>query len=419
MVAKREPTTTIPLLDRYCSMYQDIFLNDVRSFEHFKFMQMGVLSDIKRKSLPSIAEAVGITNEQALHHFISNSFWDTDTLRERREDLIFDSLKGKKITLCIDETGDEKKGTKTDYVARQYIGNLGKLASGIVTVHAVGVYRGITFPLGFEIYKPKTRLKEEDKYKTKIEMAVALTNKFLNKGLLVSLVVADALYGEASEFTACLNGFQLDYIVGIRSNHGVWMPNEQKIKYTGWRKFKQKMSGRKEGERYVREVIYGKRHHIRYFEITTDKKNRASENTWNIMTNKKEGDSVEIAKLYTERGWIECTFRQAKTELGWKDYRFTSYRNIERWWENVLCAYIFISLRTLFAESFQETPLSEKNQQKENLPKGWKFRLNQIRFLILPFICLGLLDGWISYFSIPHLRSSLITLISLVNTSFG
>jgi SRSO17 transposase len=39
----------------------------------------------------------------------------------------------------IDETGDRKKGNKTDYVKRQYIGNLGKIENGIVAVTAYGV----------------------------------------------------------------------------------------------------------------------------------------------------------------------------------------------------------------------------------------------------------------------------------------
>ncbi|PJI52243.1 hypothetical protein CTI14_45600, partial [Methylobacterium radiotolerans] len=35
----------------------------------------------------------------------------------------------------IDETGDRKYGTHTAHVGRQYLGSLGKVDSGIVTVH--------------------------------------------------------------------------------------------------------------------------------------------------------------------------------------------------------------------------------------------------------------------------------------------
>lgn len=66
---------------------------------------------------------------------------------------------GKRNILCIDETGDKKKGKATDYVTRQYTGNLGKTENGIVSVNTYGLVDGITYPLMFEIFKPKNRLK--------------------------------------------------------------------------------------------------------------------------------------------------------------------------------------------------------------------------------------------------------------------
>jgi len=84
-------------------------------------------------------------------------------LRTLRLELI---LHGRPIILIIDETGDKKKGNKTDYVKRQYIGNLGKTENGIV-VTAYGVFSGMTFPLLFEVYKPKERLKPGEQYQTR------------------------------------------------------------------------------------------------------------------------------------------------------------------------------------------------------------------------------------------------------------
>ena len=65
------------------------------------------------------------------------------------------------ITVIIDETGDRKKGKKTDYVARQDLGSIGKIDNGIVSVNAYGVYQNITFPLIFKVFKPKGTLKQE------------------------------------------------------------------------------------------------------------------------------------------------------------------------------------------------------------------------------------------------------------------
>ena len=76
------------------------------------------------------------------------------------------ALKGKKIFLIIDAPGDKKKGRKTDYVNRQYLGKLGKIDNGIVAVTAWGLINNMTFPIIFEVYKPKERLKAGDTYRS-------------------------------------------------------------------------------------------------------------------------------------------------------------------------------------------------------------------------------------------------------------
>ena len=106
-----------------------------------------MLSEIKRKTLPAIAKAVGESGPQTLHHFVANAPWSVDALRARRLTKLKQALAGRAFTLCIDETGDQKKGHTTDDVASQSIGNLGKLANGIVSVNAYGVLDHITFPL--------------------------------------------------------------------------------------------------------------------------------------------------------------------------------------------------------------------------------------------------------------------------------
>ena len=68
----RTPETTVSVVDQYCDFYQEMF-SDVRSYEYFKYLHLGIISPIKRKSLPEIAKVVGINSSQSLHHFIANS----------------------------------------------------------------------------------------------------------------------------------------------------------------------------------------------------------------------------------------------------------------------------------------------------------------------------------------------------------
>ncbi|GAB4341316.1 MAG: hypothetical protein OHK0047_32970 [Leptolyngbyaceae cyanobacterium] len=70
----REARPTIRFVDEYCQLYAGLF-PEVRSFEAFKFLHLGLISQIKRKSLPAIAKAVGLNNQQNLHHFFSESPW--------------------------------------------------------------------------------------------------------------------------------------------------------------------------------------------------------------------------------------------------------------------------------------------------------------------------------------------------------
>lgn len=74
MVAPREAISTVTFIDNYCSVYRDLFA-DVRSFEAFKFLHLGMISEIPRKSLPAIAKTVGLSNDQVLHHCLTASPW--------------------------------------------------------------------------------------------------------------------------------------------------------------------------------------------------------------------------------------------------------------------------------------------------------------------------------------------------------
>ena len=158
---------------------------------------------------------VGINSAQSLHHFIANSDWSVEQLRSRRVNRIKKLLQGNAITVVIDETGDRKKGKKTDYVSRQYLGSIGKIDNGIVSVNAYGVYSNITFPLSVKVFKPKGRLKSTDKYQTKIELAAEIITELMNEGFNIKLVLADSLCGESSQFIQNLVEYKLDYVVAI------------------------------------------------------------------------------------------------------------------------------------------------------------------------------------------------------------
>jgi SRSO17 transposase len=116
-------------------------------------LHLGIISELPCKSLTQIARAVGLKDGQALHHFLRDAPWEVTQLRSTRLWLIKQLIGDQPIGLCIDETGDVKKGQATDYVAKQYIGHLGKTENGIVSVNAYVLVNGLTYPLLFKIFR--------------------------------------------------------------------------------------------------------------------------------------------------------------------------------------------------------------------------------------------------------------------------
>jgi SRSO17 transposase len=70
MVEPPQPVPAVKFIDEYCQIYQNIF-PQVRSFEAFNYLHIGIISDIKRKTLPLIAKVIGLNNHQASHNFLT------------------------------------------------------------------------------------------------------------------------------------------------------------------------------------------------------------------------------------------------------------------------------------------------------------------------------------------------------------
>jgi len=424
---KRTPAPTVSIIDQYCCAYNDLF-PEVRSYECFKYLHQGIICPIKRKSLPEIAKVVGISSAQSLHHFLANSPWSAEELKVKRLTITLEALKNQKITVIIDETGDRKKGSKTDYVARQYLGSVGKVDRGIVSVNAYGVYKNITFPLIFKVFKPKGTLKDGDTYKTKIELASEIVNELREFGFKIELVLADSLYGEASIFIETLNKYKLDWVLAIRSNHGVLMPSSQRVRANKWAKFERIFSNQTSEIRYIREIIFGKRRTRTYWEITTEPETMPENSTSFVMTNIQATRSQMkkiLGNLYGLRTWVEYGFRQCKQELGWTDYRFTNFNNINKWWEIIFCAYLMISLNTetlvsLNSDNLPQSQASNTNTEftshpQWNSPTGWKNVLNNVRLLVQPSLVLWLIIPWLEVFPNSYLLLGLHHLIDSIN----
>lgn len=148
-----------PAFASFLRRFRPCFLQK-RTMGHFDTFCRGLLSDLPRKSVEPIALEAG-TAVRTLQLFLTTARWDhdlaRDTLQRHVAQVMEDLPKDRLGTVgVIDETSAKKQGVETPGVQRQYLGCLGKVDNGIVTVH-VGVARGrFQALLDCELYLPKS-----------------------------------------------------------------------------------------------------------------------------------------------------------------------------------------------------------------------------------------------------------------------
>lgn len=124
---------------------------------------------------------------------------------------------------------------------------------------------------------------------------------------------ADSLYGESKvNFVDVLDELKLPYMLAIRSNHALWLPQEQDVYTEAWQQFERTFSNGTTEVRYMAEVIYGKRRHKRYWLLTTDPETLPVSSTSFVMMAAPAVKLTEIGNSYGFRTWIEYGLKQAK-----------------------------------------------------------------------------------------------------------
>ncbi|OUL27302.1 hypothetical protein BV378_11805 [Nostoc sp. RF31YmG] len=250
-------------------------------------------------------------------------------------------------------------------------------------------------------------------------------------GFKIKLVLADSCYGESGAVISYLEKLELEFIVAIRSNHGVLMPPGSRKRYNRWKAYQQNLSGQPAETCYLREIIFGQRRRLLYYQISkTNTPDPTGDESWYIMTNLSTDWSSNVAQLYSLRNWIEYGFKQVKNELGWADFRLTDYASIERWWEIIFSAYLLVSIQASYCQFHHQSSTTStfgvSTCTDSNLARyskhpywesgtTWKSALNNLRLIIQPYIFYCLIQPWLTVFNIPGMKRCFLKLIGFMN----
>lgn len=200
----------------------------------FATYALGLMSGAERKSVEPIA-ALGCAGpermdaeHQRLLHFLAEAEWDDRAVRLEAAQHALERIEEHEVieAWIVDDTGFLKQGRHSVGVQRQYTGSAGKVANCQVGVSLTLASRSHHVGVDFELYLPESwaneperrkeaRIPPEVGFRTKPELARGMIERALSAKLPRGLVLADAAYGDASEFRETLRAWGLDYGVGV------------------------------------------------------------------------------------------------------------------------------------------------------------------------------------------------------------
>jgi SRSO17 transposase len=178
------------------------------------------LSDLPRKSVEPIALAAG-TAVRTLQEFLAAARWDHERARavlQRHLAGVLAGLPADPVGTVgvIDETSCRKWGEHTPGVQRQYLGCVGKVDNGIVTVH-IGVAKGrFQALLDADLYLPQSWAADRERcraagipgavgHRPKWRLAVDQFVRLSEHGVAFDWLVFDEGYGAAVPLLRFLN----------------------------------------------------------------------------------------------------------------------------------------------------------------------------------------------------------------------
>ncbi|GAB3890254.1 hypothetical protein GCM10029964_061470 [Kibdelosporangium lantanae] len=195
----------------------------------------GLMLDGKRKSMQPMAERLGV-DQQQLQQFVTTSTWDHVEVRRRLALWAREFIDPR--AWVIDDTGFPKDGKDSPGVARMYCGALGKTGNCQIGVSVHAVTDWASAALDWRLFLPeswdeekttdeqavaeirrrraRSAIPDEVRHREKWRLALDMLDEVIGQwGVPRRPVVADAGYGDATEFRLGLTDRDLVYVLAV------------------------------------------------------------------------------------------------------------------------------------------------------------------------------------------------------------
>ncbi|MDZ7696695.1 MAG: IS701 family transposase [Deltaproteobacteria bacterium] len=303
-----------------------------------------------------------------------------------------DGLLGDKhnASLLIDESGFIKQGKGSVGVSRQWLGRFGKVDNGQVAVFAALAKGQYVSPVDVRLYLPHKWTndpkrceragipEEEQRFRTKTELALELVQHAQKNGLRYGWVGADAGYGKGPGFCFALDEMGETFCVDVHSDFRVYLEDPkpylpQKVNKRGrpftkyqsdqegievrdlvkslpaqrWKKMTLRKSTRGVLRvRACRVKVYiwdGESDKAKLWTLIATKALDDNSDTKISLSNASKGTKLKrLGWMQRQRFWVERTFEDAKSECGMADYQVRKWSAWHHHMALVMMAMLFM-----------------------------------------------------------------------------
>jgi SRSO17 transposase len=212
------------------------YLRRASNFGHLVAYVLGLMADLKRKSIEPIALAAGRA-VRTLQEFLSFLDWDHEGANDHLHRVVMDRHGCGRAIGVIDASGHAKQGLMTPGVARQWCGETGKIDNCVVGQHLLYSDNHPTNPfncaLASDLFLPEKWAKDRDRcrkahipdevtYRPKWRIALHQLKQAISNGVRFWFTVFDEDYGKVPQFWFELNAMGQQAIGEVPRNFRVF-----------------------------------------------------------------------------------------------------------------------------------------------------------------------------------------------------
>ena len=380
-----------PALAEFLEKVRHCFKRD-KTFEYLQKYMLGLMADLKRKSIEPIALACGVA-VRTLQEFLAFFAWDHERVDKVLVREVVERQYGKRSIGVLDASAHAKQGHDTPGVQRQWCGETGKKDNCVIGQHLLYTDNDAKNPfscvVASDLYLPESWDTDRDRckragipetitYRPKWKIGIEQLERTLAQGLRFDFVTYDEEFGKIPDFVFELDRLGQKGIGEVPANFRVWVKKpacksnraehashrvDKMVSHSpafygqSWRKMVIKDTTRgpcvwhiKSAQVYLVEHKDGKAS----CPVPTDRtywlivaQNQQTGETKYFVSNAPVKEKLEtLLEVAFSRWHVEKWFERAKQECGFGAFEVRTYTSLIRHWLACRLAMYFLADQT-------------------------------------------------------------------------